>query len=108
VRDIALYFPYVNLPGDSWVKAAALHWPQLGRIRPRGNYGLRDSDTVKRLRDELDFIVDVRPGWGRESWWTTTSWRRWTVRTAGRVAAGAPGIRSTRCSSTSSTGTRTS
>ncbi|GIG85619.1 DUF6236 family protein [Plantactinospora endophytica] len=65
MSDVALYFPYVNLPGDAWVKAAALHWPQLGRIRPRGYYNLRDSDTVKRLRDELDFIIDVRPGWGR-------------------------------------------
>ena len=69
VSDVALYFPYVNLPGDSWVKAAALHWPQLGRIRPHGYYGLRDSDTVKRLRDELDFVIDVRPAHGsRRSW----------------------------------------
>lgn len=69
VNDVALYFPYVNLPGDSWVKAAALHWPQLGRIRPHGYYGLRDSDTVKRLRDELDFVIDVRPAHGsRRSW----------------------------------------
>ncbi|TPQ21032.1 DUF6236 family protein [Streptomyces sporangiiformans] len=68
MSDVALYFPYVNLPADAWVKAAALHWPQLGRIRPLGYYGLRDSDTVKRLKDEFDFIVDVRPGWGHESW----------------------------------------
>ncbi|MGI5242042.1 DUF6236 family protein [Dactylosporangium sp. CA-139066] len=64
MSDVALYFPYVNLPDDSWVKAAALHWPQLGRIRPRGYYGLRDSDTVKRLRGELDFLIEVRPGHG--------------------------------------------
>src|SRR5262249_38755720 len=43
-----------------WIKAAALHWPQLGRIHPHGYYGLRDSDTVKRLREELSFIVDIR------------------------------------------------
>ncbi|WP_147472699.1 DUF6236 family protein [Streptomyces triticirhizae] len=71
MSDTALYFPEVNLPDDAWVKAAALHWPQLGRIRPRGYYGLRESDTVRRLREEADFIVDVRPGWGagrREPW----------------------------------------
>ncbi|MFD2766970.1 DUF6236 family protein [Micromonospora eburnea] len=70
MSDVALYYPYINLPGDSWVKAAALHWPQLGRIRPRGYPGLRDSDTVKRLRDELDFVIEVRPGWGgsRRPW----------------------------------------
>ncbi|MER7007702.1 DUF6236 family protein, partial [Dactylosporangium sp. NPDC000555] len=69
MSDVALYFPYVNLPGDSWVKAAALLWPRLGRIRPLHYYGLRDSDTVKRLRDELDFVIEVRPGRGsRRSW----------------------------------------
>ncbi|KAB8169865.1 hypothetical protein FH609_006230 [Streptomyces sp. 3MP-14] len=71
MSDTALYFPHVNLPDDAWVKAAALHWPQLGRIHPRGYYGLRESDTVRRLREEADFIVDVRPGWGagrREPW----------------------------------------
>ncbi|MER7007793.1 DUF6236 family protein [Dactylosporangium sp. NPDC000555] len=70
MSDVALYFPHVNLPGDSWVKAAALHWPQLGRIHPRGYYGLRDSDTVKRLRDELDFVIEVRPSGraSRRSW----------------------------------------
>jgi hypothetical protein len=59
VSDVALYFPYVNLPEDAWVKAAALIWPQMGRIRPRGYYDLRDSETVKKLRDELGFIIDV-------------------------------------------------
>ncbi|MFY1689766.1 DUF6236 family protein [Plantactinospora sp. WMMB782] len=68
MSDVALYYPYVNLPEDAWVKAAALHWPRLGRIRPSGYHGLRDSDTVKRLRDELDFVLDVRPGWGQRSW----------------------------------------
>jgi hypothetical protein len=59
VSDVALHFPYVNLPEDAWVKAAALIWPQMGRIRPRGYYDLRDSETVKKLRDELGFIIDV-------------------------------------------------
>lgn len=68
VTDVALYFPYVNFPSDTWVKAAALHWPQLGRIRPMAYYDVRDSDTVKRLRDELGFIVDVRIHSSHESW----------------------------------------
>jgi hypothetical protein len=62
VSDIALYYPYVNLPSDAWVKAAALHWTRLARIRPEGSYGLRDSETVQRLRDELGFVLDVHPG----------------------------------------------
>lgn len=61
VSDVALYFPYVNLPSDAWVKAAALHWLQLGRIRPRRYGDVQDSDTVKQLKDEFDFIVDVKP-----------------------------------------------
>lgn len=68
MSDVALYFPYVNFPDDGWVKAAALHWPQLGRIHPLHYHDLRDSDTVKRLREELDFIVDVRAGHGRGAW----------------------------------------
>jgi hypothetical protein len=66
VSDVALYFPFVNLPEDAWVKAAALIWPQMGRMLPL-RYGafryrdLRDSDTVKQLRDELGFIIDVKP-----------------------------------------------
>ncbi|MFD9353466.1 DUF6236 family protein [Streptomyces sp. NPDC060031] len=68
MNDVALYFPYVNFPDDAWVKAAALHWPQLGRIHPTGYHGLRDSDTVKRLQDELDFIVDVRPNGSSPRW----------------------------------------
>lgn len=68
MADIALYFPYVALPDDAWVKAAALHWTQLGRVVPRGYYGIRDSDTVKRLRDELDFVVNVRPGHDGLAW----------------------------------------
>lgn len=66
MADIALYFPYARLPDDAWIKAAALHWPQLGRINPGDS--TRDSDTVKRLRDELDFIVDVRPGYDGMAW----------------------------------------
>jgi hypothetical protein len=68
VSDVALYFPYVNFPGDAWMKAAALHWPQLGRIHPAEYQDVHDSDTVKRLRDELDFIIEVRPSWKPRSW----------------------------------------
>lgn len=68
VSDVALYFPYVNFPSDTWVKAAALHWPRLGRIHPRDYHDLRDSDAVKRLRDEIDFIVDVQPGYHGRPW----------------------------------------
>jgi len=68
VTDVALYFPYVNLPDDGWVKAAVLNWPQLGRIHPFGYGPLRDSDMVKRLEDELEFIVEVRPRMDQRTW----------------------------------------
>jgi hypothetical protein len=62
MSDIALYFPYANFPSDAWIKAAALHWKQVGRIRPDDRtFAVHDSDTVKQLADELDFIVDLRP-----------------------------------------------
>lgn len=70
VSDVALYYPYVNFPADAWMKAAALHWPQVGRIHPSGYSHLRDSETIRRLKDELDFVVEVRPDrWGPEGTW---------------------------------------
>ncbi|MFI6313136.1 DUF6236 family protein [Nocardia fusca] len=60
MSDIALYFPYAKLPDDAWIKASALCWPQLGRIAPHWYLRDRDSDTIKQLCDELDFVVDIR------------------------------------------------
>ncbi|GAB3968982.1 hypothetical protein GCM10027615_22030 [Plantactinospora veratri] len=63
VSDVALYFPYVDLPGDEWVKAAALHWPRLGRIRPSDYHDVRDSGATAPggSADGLPGGADRRP-----------------------------------------------
>jgi hypothetical protein len=58
--SIGLYYPYMHFRSESWLKAAALYWPQMGRMVPRG-YPTRDSVEVQILRGEVDFIVDIDP-----------------------------------------------
>lgn len=60
MHKIGIYHPHIHFPSDAWVKTAALYWTKLGRIVPTG-CRLRDSDTVRALRDELDFVLDVDP-----------------------------------------------
>jgi hypothetical protein len=57
---IGLYYPRIHFPSDAWIKVAALYWTKMARIVPR-EYTPRDSETVRMLRDELNFIVDVHP-----------------------------------------------
>ena len=60
---IGLYYPHITLPDDAWVKLTALYWDKLGRIVP-DDYQHHDSDTVRKLQGELDFIEDFPPGIG--------------------------------------------
>jgi hypothetical protein len=57
---IALYYPYIHVRDGTWLKYAALYWPQLGRLRPPG-YPTRDSAVTRRLQQDLGWIVDVAP-----------------------------------------------
>jgi hypothetical protein len=34
VRKIALYYPYIHIRDDNWLKAAALYWPRIARLAP--------------------------------------------------------------------------
>ena len=58
--EIGLYYPTIEFKNDAWVKLAVLYWDKLGRIVPSG-YRPNDSETVKRLAGELDFIKDFPP-----------------------------------------------
>jgi Family of unknown function (DUF6236) len=60
MHEIGLYHPRIHLPSDGWVKAAALYWTKIARVVPEG-YTPRDSGTVRALRDELDFVMDISP-----------------------------------------------
>ncbi|PUA82096.1 DUF6236 family protein [Nocardioides currus] len=56
-----LYYPYIHIRKDNWLKAAALYWKRVDRIVPR-DYPTKDSPTARSLIDELGFIQDRRPG----------------------------------------------
>ena len=61
MRDkIALYYPHIAFPNDAWIKLAALYWDKLGRIVPP-DHQHHDSNTVRKLQGELDFIDDFPP-----------------------------------------------
>lgn len=47
----ALYYPYMRFQDETWLKAAALYWDQVGRIVPYDGYDTDDSETVRLLRD---------------------------------------------------------
>lgn len=57
---IALYYPYIHVRDNAWLKYAALYWPKLGRVRPR-DYPTNDSALARKLADELGWLVDVSP-----------------------------------------------
>jgi hypothetical protein len=59
--DLALYYPYIHVRDDAWLKAAALHWPKLARLLPHG-YQAEDSYVARALNDEMAFLVDIDPG----------------------------------------------
>jgi hypothetical protein len=60
MRRYGLYFPYIHVRDEAWLKAVALYRPRMFRIVPAG-YPTQDSDTVRALTDELGFMVDKDP-----------------------------------------------
>ncbi|KOV12371.1 hypothetical protein ADK60_32260 [Streptomyces sp. XY431] len=61
MQQIGLYYPYVHVQDDAWMKTAALYWPQIARVVPDG-YPVRDTDSARALAEQLDFFVPVSPG----------------------------------------------
>lgn len=62
VRDLAIYYPYIHVQDDTWLKAAALYWPNIGRIVPEG-YPVQESSVAEVLNGELGLMINVRPEW---------------------------------------------
>jgi hypothetical protein len=61
-----LYYPYIHVKDDAWLKTAALFYDRLCRINPDPAGHSRekpsqDSDSAKALMDEFGFIEDVPP-----------------------------------------------
>jgi hypothetical protein len=57
---IGLYYPFIHFKDEAWLKLAALYWDKMARIVPQG-LTVHDSDTVKQLAEELDFIKNYSP-----------------------------------------------
>lgn len=57
---IGLYYPFIHFKDEAWLKLTALYWDKIARIVPEG-YQTHDSDTVKQLAEELDFIRNYAP-----------------------------------------------
>ncbi len=55
----ALYFPYVHIRNDEWLKAAALYWPSVRRLVPEG-YAKRDTVT-ERVFADAGVVLDEEP-----------------------------------------------
>jgi Family of unknown function (DUF6236) len=60
VREIGLYYPYIHIREEAWLKAAALYWPGLARIVPH-YYTPADTTTGRELNDALGFFTNVDP-----------------------------------------------
>jgi hypothetical protein len=65
VQRPGLYFPFIHVRDDDWLKAAALYWLSVRRLVPRG-YPKHDSLTAQTffdaaiLRDEApDSLIDT-------------------------------------------------
>lgn len=60
MQQPGLYFPYVHVRDDDWLKVAALYWPTVRRLVPRG-YAKHDSPTAQAFFDAR-LLRDEDPG----------------------------------------------
>jgi hypothetical protein len=60
VPKMAVYYPYIHIRDERWLKIAALYWPRMVRI-VSPDYPTRNSELVSVLAGELGFIVDHPP-----------------------------------------------
>jgi hypothetical protein len=56
----ALYYPYIHLQDETWLKTAALYYDRLSRIVP-DDFLTNDSEIVKQLDDEVGLISNLSP-----------------------------------------------
>ena len=60
IPKMAVYYPYIHIRDERWLKVAALYWPRMVRI-VSPDYPTRNSQLVNILTDELGFIIDHPP-----------------------------------------------
>ena len=57
----ALYYPHIDFHNEKWIKTAALYYKGLNRIVPEGFTDFKDSDTIKKLNENDEFIKNLSP-----------------------------------------------
>jgi hypothetical protein len=60
MQEPGLYFPFVHIRDDDWLKMAALYWPSVRRLVP-ADYLKHDSATARTFFD-ADVLRDEDPG----------------------------------------------
>jgi hypothetical protein len=60
VQEPGLYFPFIHVRDDDWLKGAALYWPWIGRLSPEG-YRKHDTRTALEFA-EARVLRDQDPG----------------------------------------------
>ncbi|MGW4682614.1 hypothetical protein ACWEOS_29480 [Micromonospora taraxaci] len=60
MQEPGLYFPFVHIRDDDWLKMAALYWPSVRRLVP-ADYIKHDSVTARTFFD-ADVLRDEDPG----------------------------------------------
>ena len=61
-RRHGLYYPYFHIRDERWLKTAALYWRKIIRVIPEDYPTANDTDTVRALIDELEFVDRQPPG----------------------------------------------
>lgn len=60
---IGLYYPFIHFREEDWLKLSLIYWDRIARIVPEG-FRTHDSEDVRRVRGELDAVIDTRPSQG--------------------------------------------
>jgi len=56
----ALYYPYIHLTDEVWLKHAFLFWDKISRIVPH-SFEPQDSEDIIRIKQETNFLEDYCP-----------------------------------------------
>lgn len=61
MQEPGLYFPFIHVRDDDWLRGAALYWPWIERLSPDG-YRKHDTQTAQEFV-EAGVLRDQDPGW---------------------------------------------
>ncbi len=56
----ALYYPYIHLTDEIWLKHAFLFWDKISRIVPP-SFSPEDNEDIRQIREQTNFLEDYRP-----------------------------------------------